>query len=115
MSIPPVPDQDLQLLSWNKERERMVTKQDSGFPVELSLVGRHLPSSTVRQQPLTNQTASILQNQGTGTNARGRTATQGKSPSDESENSTSHSAASKAPRAFASTYEKAATPRQPPL
>ena len=83
--------------------------------VELSLVGRHPLSSTVRQQQLSNQTASTLHKQGIGTNARGRTATQGISPSDESENSTSHSAASKAPRAFASTYEKAATPRQPPL
>ena len=41
--------------------------------------------------------------------------TQGMSSSDESENSTSHSTASTAPRVFASTYEKAAIPRQPPL
>ena len=57
----------------------------------------------------------IPQHKEFGTNTRGRSATQGISPSDESENSTSHSAASTAPRAFASTYEKAATPRQPPL
>ena len=98
MYIPPVPDQDLHVtLSEARIRE----------------VGHE--ARIVRSQQLTNQPANIPQHTELGQNTRGRSATQGISPSDESENSTSHSAASTAPRAFASTYEKAATPRQPPL
>ena len=98
MCIPPVPDQDLHVtLSEARIRE-------DGHEARI-----------VRSEQLTNQTVNIPQHTEFGTNTRGRSATQGISPSDESENSTSHSAASTAPRAFASTYEKAATPRQPPL
>ena len=98
MCIPPVPDQDLHVtLSEARIRE-------DGHQARI-----------VRSQQLTNQPVNIPQHKEFGTNTRGRSTTQGISPSDESENSTSHSAASTAPRAFASTYEKAATPRQPPL
>ena len=98
MCIPPVADQDLHVtLSEARIRE-------DGHQARI-----------VRSQQLTNQTVNIPQHTELGQILVERSATQGISPSDESENSTSHSAASTAPRAFASTYEKAATPRHPPL
>ena len=98
MCIPPVADQDLH-----------VTLSEARIPED----GHQ--ARIVRSQQLTNQTVNIPQHTELGQILVERSATQGISPSDESENSTSHSAASTAPRAFASTYEKAATPRHPPL
>ena len=50
-----------------QESERMVTKQDSGRRVELSLVGRHPPFPTVRYQQLTVPNCQYSAKQETGT------------------------------------------------
>ena len=95
MFIPPVPDQDLH--------------------VTLSEARMWEDGHKARQQQLTTQTVSILQHKELGQMHVGGLRFKVYPHQTNLKNSTSHSAASTAPRAFASTYEKAATPRQPPL